>query len=55
MDDKPLRATEAALRLGISTKELLGLVHRREIGYVMQNGIAHVPQAAIDEYTKAQH
>ena len=50
MTTEALRATEAARQLGISTKELLRLVHRREIRYVMVNGIAHVPVDAIDEY-----
>jgi excisionase family DNA binding protein len=50
MAAEPLRATEAARRLGISTKDLLRLVHERKIRYVMVDGIAHVPIDAIDEY-----
>lgn len=50
MADKPLRATQAAKRLGITTKELLVLMHERRIGYVMYKGIAHVPLDALDEY-----
>jgi excisionase family DNA binding protein len=49
---EPLRATEAARRLGIPTKELLRLIHERKIRYVMVNGIAHVPIDALDEYRK---
>ena len=45
-----LRATEAARRLGMPTKELLRLIHDRKIQYVMVNGIAHVPVDALDEY-----
>jgi excisionase family DNA binding protein len=45
-----LRASEAARRLGISTKELLELVHVRKIRFVMVKGIAHVPDDAIEEY-----
>jgi excisionase family DNA binding protein len=45
-----LRASEAARRLGLPTKEVLRLIHDREIRYVMVNGIAHVPVDAIDEY-----
>lgn len=45
-----LRATEAARRLDIPTKELLRLIYQREIRYVMVNGIAHVPEDAIEEY-----
>lgn len=53
-DGEPLRAAQAARRLGIPTKELLRLVHKREIRYVMVNGIAHFPIDAVDEYrTKA--
>jgi excisionase family DNA binding protein len=50
MSAEPLRATEAARRLGISTRDLLRLIHEREIGYVMVDGIAHVPVEAIEEY-----
>lgn len=45
-----LRASEAARRLGIETKDLLRLIHERKIRYVMVKGIAHVPEDAIDEY-----
>lgn len=51
---EPLRATQAARRLGIPTRELLQLILERKIRYVMVNGIAHVPPDAVDEYrTKA--
>jgi excisionase family DNA binding protein len=45
-----LRASEAARRLGIPTKELLRLVHERKIRFVMVKGIAHVPDDAIEEF-----
>ena len=45
-----LRATEAARRLAIPTKDLLRLVHDRKIRFVMVDGIAHIPVEAIDEY-----
>jgi hypothetical protein len=45
-----LRASEAARRLEISTKDLLGLVRERKIRYVMVDGIAHVPVDALDEF-----
>jgi len=45
-----LRASEAARRLGVPTKELLRLVRERQIRYVMVNGIAHVPDDALEEY-----
>jgi excisionase family DNA binding protein len=50
MPTEPLRASEAARRLDVPTKELLRLIHDREIRYVMVDGIAHVTQDAIDEY-----
>ena len=49
-DSEPLRAAQAARQLGIPTKELLRLVYERRIRYVMLNGIAHIPSAAIEEY-----
>lgn len=45
-----LKASEAARRLGIPTKELLRLVHERKIRYVMVKGIAHVPDDAVEEF-----
>jgi hypothetical protein len=45
-----LRASEAARRLEIPTRELLRLVYEREIRYEVFNGIAHVPSDAVDEY-----
>ena len=50
MSAEPLRATAAARRLGLPTSELLRLIHGRQIRYVMFDGIAHVPEDAIDEY-----
>lgn len=50
MPEAPLRASEAARRLGVSTKELLRLIHERRIDYVMRDGIAHIPIEAIDRY-----
>jgi excisionase family DNA binding protein len=50
VDVEILRASEAARRLGISTKELLRLVHDRKIRYVMVDEIAHIPLDALDEY-----
>lgn len=50
MPAEPLIATEAARRLELPTKELLRLVYERKIRYVMINGIAHIPEDALDEY-----
>ncbi len=50
MPAEPLRATQAARRLDIATKELLRLVYERKIRFVMVDGIAHIPEDAIIEY-----
>jgi excisionase family DNA binding protein len=50
MTVEPLRATEAAQRLGIPTKDLMRLIYDRKIRYVMINGIAHIPLDALEEY-----
>ncbi|MGI8491821.1 MAG: excisionase family DNA-binding protein [Acidimicrobiales bacterium] len=50
MADDLLRASEAARRLGIPTKELLRLVHGRKIRFVMVKGIAHIPDDAVEEF-----
>ena len=55
MPAEPLRASEAARRLDLPTKELLRLIHDRRIRYVVVNGIAHVPEEAIDEYRGEPH
>ena len=49
-DASPLRATQAARRLGITTRELVQLIYERKIRYVMVDGIASIPPDAIDEY-----
>lgn len=48
-----LRASEAARRLGMPTKDLLRLVHERKIRYVMVKGMAHFPDDALEEYRTA--
>jgi hypothetical protein len=50
MSTELLRASEAARRLDMTTKELLRLVHGRQIRYEMIDGIAHIPIDALDEY-----
>ena len=54
MAPEPLRAPEAARRLGITTREVLALIQQRRIDYVMVNGIAHVPADAIEKYRRQQ-
>ena len=50
VDEQPLRAAQAARRLGIPTNDLLRLVYERRIRYVMVDGIAHIPIDAVEEY-----
>ena len=50
MPTELLRASEAARRLDMPTKELLRLVHRRKIRSVLVEGIAHIPVDAVGEY-----
>ena len=45
-----LRASEAARRLDVPTKELLELVQQRRIRYEMVDGMAHIPADALVEY-----
>ena len=45
-----LRASEAARRLGMPTKDLLRLVYDRKIRFVMVDGIAHIPVDALEDY-----
>ena len=54
MTPEPLRASEAARRLEMSTKELLRLVYNRETDFVMIDGMAHIPPDAIESYTAQQ-
>ena len=50
MAENPLRVSEAARRLGVTTKELLQLMHVGKVDYVMRDGIAHVLPTALDRY-----
>jgi excisionase family DNA binding protein len=50
MSTELLRASEAARRLDIPTKELMRLIHGRQIRYEMVRGIAHIPTDALEEY-----
>ena len=50
MQVEALRASEAARRLGMPTKDLVRLIYDRKIRYIMVDGIAHVPEDAIEEY-----
>lgn len=46
------RAPEAARRLGITTKELLRLVHTRRLRHVVVEGVVHVSDSALLEYER---
>jgi excisionase family DNA binding protein len=50
MSTELLRASEAARRLDISTKDVMRLIHGRQIRYEMVRGIAHIPSDALEEY-----
>jgi hypothetical protein len=45
-----LRASEAARRLDMSTRDLVRLVYERKIRDEMVDGIAHIPGDALEEY-----
>ena len=50
MPSELLRASEAARRLDVPTKELLRLIHEQKLRYEMVDRIAHVPEDALEEY-----
>jgi hypothetical protein len=50
MSGELLRASEAARRLDMPSKELLRLVQRHELRCEMVDGIAHIPIDALAEY-----
>ena len=54
METEPLRVSEAARRLAVSTKTLLELINDRKIDYVMIDGIAHVHSEAIERFRQAR-
>ena len=45
-----LTVVEAARRLEVEGMELIQAMRDRRIRYVMVEGIAHIPEDAIDEY-----
>lgn len=49
----PLRASEAARRLDLPTREVVRLMYERKLRYVMVDGIAHVPEDALEDYRAA--
>lgn len=53
MAEQPLRATQAARELGITTRQLLALLRDGKLAYVMVDGIAHVPADELRAYRSA--
>jgi len=53
MSDEPLSLTQAARRLGITTREIAVLVDEGKIRYVIHRGMVHILPEALDEYRKA--
>lgn len=49
-DGRPLRLSQAARAMGVPTRAVARLVYERTIRHVMVDGIAHIPQDAVDEY-----
>lgn len=47
---EPLRAKQAADRLGIPTVQLLWLAYRRIIGFVLVSGVPHYRPADLEEF-----
>ncbi len=45
-----LTVVEAARRLEVQGVELIQAMRERRIRYIMVQGIAHIPEDAIDEY-----
>lgn len=48
-----LRLAEAARRLGITTAEIVRMVHERRIEYVVVDGIVRIPDSVV-EHLKRQ-
>ena len=53
MSDELLDLTQAARRLGISTREMVVLVDEGKIRYVIYHGMPHIRPEAVEEYRKA--
>ena len=53
MTAEPLRVTQAAKRLGLTTRQVLQLISDRRVPYVMVDGIAHVPEEFLEDYRAA--
>lgn len=48
-----LRLSQAARALGVETREVARLVYERRIQFVMIDGIAHIPDDAVEAYRSA--
>lgn len=47
---EPLRVSEAARRLGMSTRDVIELIYEHKLPYVMIDGIAHILENALEDY-----
>lgn len=45
-----LTMAEAARRLGVPTRDVAKAVVERQIRFIMVQGIAHIPEDALEEY-----
>lgn len=52
---KHLWCAEAAKQLGIPTREVIRLMYMGDLRYKMIDGIAHIPEDALEEYKQKQH
>jgi hypothetical protein len=48
-----LRLAEAARRLGVTTREIVGMVSRREIDYVLVDGVPRIADDVVEAYRRA--
>jgi hypothetical protein len=53
MSSEPLPIGRAAILLDAPTRAIVQLIYDRRVRFVMHNGMAHVPQDALDEYRVA--
>ena len=54
MPSEMLRLAEAAKRLGLSTHDIVQMVHNRTIDYVLVDGVARIPDTVVEELRQRQ-
>jgi excisionase family DNA binding protein len=47
-----LRLAEAARRLGVTTMDMVKLVHNHEIRYVLVDGVPRIPEDVVEDYRR---